>query len=193
MQLLDLGDLDLTLPTAIATSALLLAWRAWRVAWCWTLLFVVGFSLVGLSKIAFMGWGAGWQALCFKALSGHAAGVTAVYPALLYLLLNGSTAFMRQAALAAGLGLGMAVALQLVATREHSPAEALAGWCMGALMSLVLVRLAGVLPPARPLAGMLAFGAVFVLSTWLMQWAHVGYWMVKAARLLSGQHQLFPL
>lgn len=193
MQLLELGDLGLTLPTALAMSALLVAWRAWRMAWCWTLLFAFGFGVVALSKIVFMGWGGGWQALCFKALSGHATGVTAVYPTLFYLLLQGGKAGLRQGAVVAGLGLGALVALQLALSGEHSVAEAVAGWLMGATVSLLVIVLSGPLPPPRPLVGTLAFGAVFALSAWLMQWAHIGYWMIKLARLLSGQQQLFPL
>lgn len=192
MQLLELGSLSLTLPAAAAITALLLAWRAWRMACCWVLLFALGVGLVGASKIAFMGWGTGWQAICFKALSGHATGVTAVYPTLFYLLLQGSPA-LRHAGLAAGLLLGAMVALALVATREHSAAEALAGWLMGATVSLAVIRLAGPLPPPRPVAGLLAFGAVFAFGAWLMQSAHIGWWMIKAARLLSGQQHLFEL
>lgn len=192
MQLLDLGSLALTLPAAAAITALLLAWRAWRMAWCWTLLFALGVALVGASKIAFMGWGTGWQAICFKALSGHATGVTAVYPMLFYLLLHGRAA-LRLAGLGAGLLLGALVALTLVAAHEHSATEALAGWLMGATVSLAVVRLAGPLPPPRPLIGALAFGSVFALGAWLMQSAHIGYWMIKAARLLSGQKHLFDL
>ncbi|QYF93524.1 hypothetical protein KY495_23185 [Massilia sp. PAMC28688] len=193
MQLVELGDLGLTLPTAIAMTALLAAWRAWRMAWCWSLLFALGFGTVAFSKIVFMGWGGGWQALCFKALSGHATGVTAVYPTLLYLLLQGGGASLRHGAVVAGLGLGALVAVQLAVSGEHSMAEAVAGWLMGAVVSLLVIALSGPLPPPRPLPGMLAFGAVFALFAWLMQWAHVGYWMAKLARLLSGQQQLFPL
>lgn len=193
MHLLELGSLALTLPTAAAITALLVAWRAWRMAWCWSLLFALGVGLVGASKIAFMGWGTGWQAICFKALSGHATGVTAVYPTLCYLVLHGSTPMLRQIAVASGLLLGAMVAVALVVAREHSAAEALAGWVMGATVCLAVIRLGGPLPPPRPLTGTLAFGAVFVLSTWLMQSAHIGYWMIKAARMLSGQHHLYEL
>lgn len=199
MELLGLGDLDLTLPAAAATSAMLVAWRARRMAWCWTLLFVLGLGIVGVSKIAFMGWGTGWQALCFKALSGHATGVTALYPTLLYLLLHGCSAVLRDAGvaktlgLAIGLGLGAVVALQLATTGEHSAAEALAGWLTGTLVTVLVIGLGGPLPSPRLLPGLLVFGGVFALSAWLMQWAHIGYWMVKAARLLSGQQHLFSL
>lgn len=193
MQLVELGDLDVTLPAAAGVAALLAAWRAWRMAGAWLVLFGLGVAVVGMNKILFMGWGTGWQALCFKALSGHATGVTAIYPTLFFLLLHGSHSFMRQTGIAAGLMLGAAVAVQLVTLGEHSPAEAVAGWLMGALVSLAAIALAGPLPPARPLPGVLAFVTVFALSAWLMQWAHVGYWMIKAARWLSGQQQLFPL
>lgn len=185
-RLVQLGDLALTLPAAAGVTASLLASRAWRMALWWSLLFAAGIGLVGASKIAFLGWGTGWQALCFKALSGHAAGVAAVFPTMFYLLLQGRGPSARHAGIAAGLALGALVALLLVLAREHSVAEALAGWSMGGLVSLAAIRLAGALPPCRPLPSVVSFALVFAAAAWLMQSAHVGWWMIKAARLISG-------
>lgn len=193
MRLIQLGDLALTVPTAAALTASLMASRAWRMAFWWSLLFLAGIGLVGASKIAFLGWGTGWAAICFKAASGHAAGVTAVFPTLFYLLMQGRSSAARHAAIGAGLGLGALVALSLVALREHSAAEAVAGWLIGAVASLAAIRLAGVLPPMRPLPSAVSFALVFIAAAWLMESAHVGYWMIKAARLLSGNQRVFPL
>lgn len=192
-QLVELGSLALTLPLAAAIGAMLLAWRAWRAALAWMVLFGLAVGLVGASKIAFMGWGTGWQDVCFKALSGHAAGVSAVYPTLFSLFLHASRVRTAQAGMGLGLVLGSLVALLLVTSREHSAAEAIAGWCMGTAASLLFMRLAGALPPPRPLIGTLVFGATFAAVAWSMQWAHIGWWMIKLARLLSGKQTLFAL
>lgn len=195
LPLVQLGDLALILPAGAAIGAWLLAWRAWRMAACWSVLFALAIGLVGASKIVFMGWGGGIEQLSFKALSGHAAGVAAVFPTLFYLLLHGAGARLRAAGIGAvlGLGLGLLVATLLVLMHEHSMAEALAGWATGALASVASIRWGGPLPPPRPLPGLVWFALVFATAAWLMQSAHVGWWMIKAARLLSGNDKLFPL
>jgi len=189
---MHLGDLELTLPLAAALSAWLMAARAWRTAFWWSLLFAIGIGLVGATKIAFLGWGTGLPALNFKAVSGHATGVTAVFPTLFYLLLHSRGATWRTAGAAAGLGLGAAVAVLLVVAGEHAATEALAGWGMGALVSLGSIRLSGELRAPRLLQGAACGVLVFLAASWAMQSAHVGYWMIKAALALSGNDRPFP-
>jgi len=192
LKLVHLGDLELTLPLAAAMSAWLMAARAWRTAFWWSFLFSIGIGLVGATKIAFLGWGAGLPALNFKAVSGHATGVTAVFPTLFYLLLHSRGASWRTVGAAAGLVLGAAVALLLVGTGEHTVAEALAGWGMGALVSLGSIRLSDELSTPRLLQGSACGVLVFLAASWAMQSAHVGYWMIKAALALSGNDRPFP-
>ncbi len=193
LHLLRLGDPGLTLPAAAGLTAWLLASRAWRMAFWWSLLFAAAICLAGITKIAFLGWGGGWQGMGYKALSGHATGATALFPMLLTLLLQRAGARARALGAMAGLGLGALVAAALVAGGEHSWAEALAGWCAGAAASLGALRLGGTLAPLRPLGAVLAFALVFVAAAWLMQSVHLGYWMIKAARLLSGNEHVFNL
>jgi hypothetical protein len=191
MELVHLGDVALTFPAAAAITALLLVWRAWRMAFWWSLLFTVGIGAVAASKIVFLGWGALLPGLCFKALSGHAAGATAVFPTLFYLFLHGCRPELRYAGVAAGIALGGVVTTLLIVLGHHSAAEAIAGCVIGALVSVGGIRLAGVLPPVRPLLGLLSFALVFAAGAVLMQWAHLGWWMIKAARLLSGKQQIY--
>ncbi|MES2324786.1 MAG: membrane-associated phospholipid phosphatase [Pseudomonadota bacterium] len=191
MELVHLGDVVLTMPAAAAITAVLLVWRAWRMAFWWSLLFTGGIAVVAASKIVFLGWGAGLPGLGFKALSGHAAGATAVFPTLFYLILHGYRPELRYAGVGAGIALGTLVTVLLIVLGHHSAAEALAGCALGALVSVGGIRLAGALPPGRPLAGLFSFALVFAAGTFLMQWAHLGWWMIKAARLLSGNQQVF--
>ncbi len=192
MKLVHLGDLALILPAAAAMTAWMAAARAWRMAFWWSLLFALAIGLVGATKIAFLGWGGGLPAFGFRAFSGHATGVTAVFPTLFYLMLQQSSAQARQAGVAAGLLLGAAMAVLLVALGEHTLSEALAGWAMGALVSLGGIRMAGrPLAPARPMPALACFCAAFLSAAWIMKSAPVGYWMIKAALLLSGNRRPF--
>ncbi len=186
MQLLHLGDIELTLPLAVAAGVWMLAARAWRAAAAWTLLYGGTIALVGGSKIAYLGWGIDIAVLDFKAFSGHAAGVTAVYPVLGYLLCRPAGRTLGLAATGAGLALGVVMAVALVGQDEHAVAEAVAGWLLGACASVGTVYQAephGVVPgPAAALCAV----ALFFVSASLMQSAQVGYWMIKLALVLSG-------
>jgi hypothetical protein len=189
---LHLGDISLTLAAAAGITAWLLAARAWRVALYWCVLFVAGIGLVGASKIAYIAWGNALPALDFKAASGHAAGITAIAPLLFYLLIRHRGAAARAAAIAAGLALGVLMGVLLVASDEHSAAEALAGWTLGATISLGGIWLAGELPRQRPAHGLLCLAVVFVTAAWMMRSFPFGYLMYRTARILSGNSVPFP-
>ena len=190
MRLLHLGDLELTLPLALAAGGWLLAARAWRAAFAWALLYGGAMALVGGSKVAYLGWGADIGTLGFKAFSGHAAGVTAVYPVLGYLLCRQIGRGWALAMAGAGLALGLLVSFALVTNDEHAVAEAATGWLLGACASVGTLYQAefratprGVAPgPASAACAV----AVFLASAALMQSAHVNYWMIRIALALSG-------
>ncbi|WP_312514065.1 hypothetical protein [Massilia sp.] len=186
MRMIHLGDLEVALPLAAALGAWLVAAGAWRTALRWGLCFGAAVVLVGGSKIAFLGWGTGLAALEFKALSGHATVVTALYPMLAWVLLYRQGPAASRVGLATGLGLGAVVAALLVVEGEHTGAEALGGWLLGAAVSLAGIALSRELRTARLLPGLWRSLPVFVVGAWLMESAHVGYWMVRVALALSG-------
>jgi hypothetical protein len=188
---LDLGNLVLTLPLASAIAAWLLAARDWRTAGCWLLLFAAALAVVGISKVAFLGWGTGIPALRFQAFSGHAAGATTVFPVLFYLLLRRGPAPAAMIGAASGLALGAALAAFLVAAGEHTAAEACAGWVVGACASGAMLRIART-ARTPPLPAGLAWSLVaYGVTAWAMQQANVGYWMIKLALALSGNRYPF--
>lgn len=184
--LLELGDIAMTAPAAAAISTWMLAARAWRLALRWGLLFAFGIALVAASKIAFLGWGAGVPALQFRAISGHATGVMAVYPVLFYLLLQRCPPALRALGTVLGIGLGVLVAALLVLLCEHSAAESLAGCALGAGVSLGGIRLAAQLRATRAWPGLACAALMFTGAAWLMGFVPAGWWLIKAARLLSG-------
>lgn len=189
---LHLGDISLILAAAAGITAWLLAARAWRTAFWWSMLFAAGIGLVAASKIAYIAWGHALPAFDFKAASGHAAGITAIAPLLLYLPVRQRSVAVRVAAIAAGLALGALMGVLLVAGDEHSVAEALAGWTLGAIVSLGGIWMAGELPPQRPAFGLLCSAVVFVAAAWVMRSFPFGYLMYRTARLLSGNSVPFP-
>ncbi|MFC4931127.1 phosphatase PAP2 family protein [Massilia sp. GCM10023247] len=187
---LELGDLTLTLPLASAITAWLLAARNWRAAGYWLLFFASALAVVGMTKVAYLGWGTAIPALGYQALSGHAAGVTAVFPVLFYMPLQRRPR-QAMAAAAAGLLLGACLACALVAAGEHTVAEACSGWMVGAAAAAGTIRIArNALAPA-PLTGLAGGLLAFAATTWAMQQAHVGYWMIKLALALSGNTHPF--
>jgi hypothetical protein len=185
-RLVHIGDIELTFALAAAITAWLMAARAWRMALWWGLFFTAGIGLVGANKVAFMAWGMSVHALDFKAVSGHATGVTAVFPTLFYLLLRRRGARAQAAGVGLGLALGMLMVMRLVAGDDHSVAEALAGWMTGAAISLGTLRLAGAPPPSRARPhGLLCSMLVFASAAWLMHAVPHGYLMFRTAALIS--------
>lgn len=189
--LFHLGDLSVTIPAAGAIAAWLLIARAWRAALGWGLVFCLALALVAATKIAFMAWDTGLPTLHYQALSGHATGFAAVCPTLCYLLTQRYGHDARVLASGLGVLLAAVVAVALVQARQHSPAEALAGWMIGTGAFLAVVYLGGEVPapPAgRALAGsMLAFAA----TAWAIGSLPFGYWMIRLALVLSGNHHPF--
>ena len=189
-ELVRIGDIWLTLAGAAAIAAWLAAARAWRMVFWWSLLFGAGIAVVTASKIAFIAWGVGLPVLDFKAVSGHATGVTAVFPVLFYLLLGRRRARARRTGIAAGLAFGALMGALLVNLGEHSAAEAVAGWATGFAVSMGAIRMAGAPPPPAPPYGMLCSGLVFLVAAGLMRTFPFGYLMYRTAGLLSGDAML---
>ena len=191
-QLLHLGDLSLTLPAGGAIAAWLLAARAWRAAFGWSLVFALALALVAATKIAFLGWAVRLPALDYKAVSGHAASFTTVFPTLTFLLLRSSATSVRLTATAASLALGAMVAAALVHAGEHTAAEAIAGWLIGAGASVCAIHLAG--DVAAPPAGraIVCCALAWAAVAWVLHSAPVGYWMIKIALALSGNARPTP-
>lgn len=191
-QLLHLGDLSLTLPAGAAIAAWLLAARAWRAALGWGMVLGLALALVAATKIAFLGWATRLPALDYQAVSGHAAGFTTVFPTLVFLLLRPCGSTLRLAGAAATVALGALVATALVHAGEHTAAEALAGWLIGAGASVCAIHLTGdvAAPPAgrAALFCTLAVGAI----AWALKSAPLGYWMIKVALALSGNARPTP-
>jgi membrane-associated phospholipid phosphatase len=193
--LIELGDIALTAPLALAIAAWLGTTRGWRAALGWCALFALAIALVGASKIAYLGWGKPWPALHFQALSGHATGVMAVFPLLLFLLLQGYRPLLRRLAAGAGIALGIGVAVLLVLWCQHTLSEVLAGALLGTLAGMGGILLAAPGRTLAPARTWLLSGLVFAGAAWIIGFAPLSYWLFKSARLLtahSATHSFQP-
>lgn len=192
LHVLHLGDLEVALPLGTALAAWLPAAGAWRTALRWGACFGAAVMLVGGSKIAHLGWDTNVGSLAFKAISGHATLVSALYPFAAWIALVGQGRAAARVGLALGLLLGLLVAGLLVASGEHTVAEASSGWLLGAAASLLGVAWSGDLELARLLPAIWWSLPVFATGAWLMEFAPVGYWMIRIALALSGNSHPYP-
>ncbi|WP_426109600.1 hypothetical protein [Massilia sp. PWRC2] len=185
-----LGDLPLTLAAAAAMSVWMMTSRLWRLAVCWTLLFLTAIMLVTASKIAFLLWDVGSQAINFSALSGHATGATAVLVVFLHLVMQRFDGRFGNAGIVAGLLLGGLLCLALVVRHEHTIAEAAAGWLVGALAGVGAIRLAGqIYKPSSTCGTHCIVGAflVFVCAVALLRQLPLGYLIWRCAAVIASQ------
>jgi membrane-associated phospholipid phosphatase len=147
-----LGEAEILLPVAVFTALLLLLQQGTRRQAClWMALLFSAAALTTLSKLAFIGWGLGFAAINFTGVSGHAMFSSAVYPLLLRSYAGIASVGDAQIdskrrqrlALSAGAALAMLVGVSRIAIGAHAFSEVLAGWLLGAVVTLLVLRLAG--------------------------------------------------
>jgi membrane-associated phospholipid phosphatase len=143
-----LGEAQILLPA----MACALGWIGWRSGWAvlvrgvagWVLLLAVAATLTLISKLAFIGWGWGWAWADFTGVSGHTLVATAILPALASLATSTASRRGRGILLVLAVLLVAMVGVSRVVLGAHSVSEVLAGWLLGAVVSMVAVpRLAG--------------------------------------------------
>ena len=161
-QLTNAGDLAVMMPAAIMITFWLLFNRPWPQAWLWPLLFGTGVLLVAISKIAYVGWGIGCQAMNFTGISGHTLQASAVFPLVFYLIFSTYRPRWRFAGLVAGLVCGGVIGFSRLTVRAHSLSEVVAGFVLGLVICLVFAIMDPAQRICRPRLGIL-LGALAVL------------------------------
>lgn len=156
-----LGEAQLLLPLMVLAVLWLLSRPGQaRTALAWLLAVVLAASVTTASKVAFIGYGWGLQALDFTGFSGHAMFAAAVLPPLLRLALGGAASRLAVAGaapdrslgegrnrvpmrlnlgVAAGYLMAAAVAVSRVQVSAHSWSEVLSGFALGAVASGVVL------------------------------------------------------
>lgn len=185
-----LGSLDVTALFALTVAAWLGSARCWRLALAWCLLFGAALALSAGSQMAFIGWGLGIQSLAFTGFSGHAARAAAVFPVVLFLLLEREGGTSQRWAVLAGALLAGGVAVARVKVGTHSPSEALAGCMLGLAIAGLFMARARIRRDHEPRPLMLGLLAAAILLP-RADPIDTHQWLTAAALKLSGHDRIY--
>lgn len=133
------GDSALMIPAAAGVAIYLLTGCAYRLALIWLFLFCTGLSVVAGSKIAYVGWGMGIDAIDLHGISGHAMRTAAVMPVILYFILGSENHLHRRWMAGLGVACGVCMSVMLVLFDFHSLFEATLGFCTGIFASITFL------------------------------------------------------
>jgi hypothetical protein len=185
--IIDIGHTAVMFPLAAAIAAWLVIGRSWRMAAYWCGMFVAGVGLVALSKIAFLGWGAGFAPLAFKALSGHTLCASAVIPVFFYVVLQGSPAPWRSLGVAFGVSVSIVLSGLIVYFGFHSASEVVASFALGMSISLGYMRIADAGSPPRINRWTVSISAIVFAAMFTFNPSSINYQVVVVALHLSGR------
>jgi len=138
----SIGDSTITLSIGLIIVTWLFVGRAWHLALSWCIAFGIAMLIVTASKIAFIGWGIGSEALDFTGFSGHAARATAVFPMLFYLAFQRAPRRIFSIPVVLGWLFSLVICVSRVVVGAHSISEAVTGAIMGTLVSLFFLLVA---------------------------------------------------
>lgn len=186
------ADMSLMGPAGVAIALWLLVSRQWRLVLSWSLWYGGGLLLVVLSKLAFIGWGVGSSAFDFTGFSGHAMRAGAVFPVLLYVILQRAAPAWRHAGVLLGVAFAILVAISRVVVQAHSISEAVSGCVLGLATAFGFMWSArGAVRFAISRALVLASLAVMVLLSFKAEPMPTELWLQKLALALSGHTEVF--
>jgi membrane-associated phospholipid phosphatase len=136
-----LGDAALTVPLAAVCGAwLATSMHGWRIAASWLMLLGTGMLTVGLTKVLYAGCGIEIRAIHFRVISGHTMLAASVWPMAFMLALHDGWHVRARTALLPGSALAGAVATARVFDQAHTISEVTAGWIVGMLVVVTLLR-----------------------------------------------------
>lgn len=187
------GDITITSLAALAITAWLLAENEKRLALLWCVLFGSAMTLVVATKMAFIGWGIGIRSLDFAGFSGHAMRAAAVLPVLFYLLLERTPGWVRVSGAVCGLGFAALISVSRVFLNAHSISEVVAGWVLGAAVSILFIRVANaslrvhVFNPLR-----IAVSVLALLQAPYVHPAPTQQWLTQITLYVTGHEQPYP-
>ncbi len=189
--LTDLGDAAFLASFALGITL----WIGLRTARSGVVLWLGAFGtaviLVALSKLAFLGWGIGIQALDFTGISGHAMLAGAVFPTLAFLGTYSATRWVRLGAVAAGCLLAAAIGVSRIILNAHSPAEVVLGLALGFGVAACVMRSisARASPTWRQVTPLLLAAMLVGSLACYGQRLHAQRWLVAIALEVSGRER----
>jgi len=187
--LTDFGDSAAMLPAAALIALWLAAGRAWRQAALWCLGFALAATLVALSKIAFLGWGIGIEAIDFTGISGHTMLAVAVLSVGAAVSLRDRSRPVQLAGAALGAAAGIAIGLSRLVLHFHSLSEVLVGALVGAVLAVSFLWAARHANSARLHPAALGVLLVLTLATIHGERAPSELLLTRAALILSGRSE----
>lgn len=109
--------------------------------WIWIGVFAAAGSLVAMTKLLFMGWCLGIDAVGFTGISGHAAMAAVVFPVLFRLIAGACGPPIRHDAWFAGESFAVLIGISRLLIHVHSVAEVLSGLALGLCLSHLFLHL----------------------------------------------------
>ncbi|WP_374359707.1 phosphatase PAP2 family protein [Pseudoduganella danionis] len=185
------GSLAVTGPIGVAIAIWLIAGRSWHLTAAWCALFGAGMALVVATKVAFMGWGVGVEAVEFAGFSGHAMRAAAVFPVALFLLVRTRALPWRVAATAAGVALAVLIAISRVYVEAHSVSESVTGCILGLLVAVSFIWYASVQQHMAMSRWLLLMCLPIVLIAPRVEPVPAEQWIAQLAMHLSGRDQTY--
>ena len=186
------ADMSVMGPAGVAIALWLLVSRQWRLVLSWSLWYGGGLLAVVLSKLAFIGWGIGSSTLDFTGFSGHAMRAGAVFPVLMYVLLQRTEPRWRHAGVLVGVAFAVLVAISRVIVHAHSVSEAVSGCVLGLALALGFMWNArGAVNFAVSHALALASLVLMVALSFKAEPMPTEQWLQKLAIVLSGHERVF--
>lgn len=185
------GSLAVTGPIGVAIAIWLVAGRSWHLTAAWCALFGAGMALVVATKVAFMGWGVGVEAVEFAGFSGHAMRAAAVFPVACYLLVRTRPMLWRVAATIAGVVLAVLIAISRVYVEAHSVSEAVTGCMLGLLVATSFIWYASVREHLALSRWLLLMCLPIVVIAPRVEPVPAERWIEQLAMHLSGRDQAY--
>jgi membrane-associated phospholipid phosphatase len=189
-----LGEFTFMSLVAFAIAIWLFAEGEKRMALWWSALFAAGMGVVTITKMAFIGWGIGIRPLDFTGFSGHAMRAAAVYPVLLWLLLQKAPSPLRAAGVLLGFAFATTIGISRLALHAHSISEVMAGLMLGGAVCVAFIRMAGssgaldkhVCNPLR-----IALGVLMLLPAPYLGPAPTQQWLTEMSLYFAGHDKPF--
>ncbi|KPC55249.1 phosphatase PAP2 family protein [Amantichitinum ursilacus] len=185
--LTDFGDSALLMPVAGLFTLWMVFERAWRALGWWLVLFGGGATLVGLTKVAFLGWGVGIEAIDFTGFSGHTMFSSTIYPALLVWMSQRRGIKVQAVAWLLGVLFALAIGVSRVVLHLHSQSEVLGGFMLGTSISLAWVWTSGRDLRAHPYQFVALLAIALVMGSAHGHHARTQNMITRVALALSGR------
>jgi membrane-associated phospholipid phosphatase len=136
----NLGDAAVTLPVATICAGWIALFNV-RLALRLVGVLAIGAALVGVTKIAYAGWGLSIPADDFRVISGHTMLSTSIWMVAITLLLKWWR-LPTFPGIVAGMVVGALTGFSRLVDHSHSLPEVISGWLLGVVVALCFLRAA---------------------------------------------------